>query len=153
MNRYAPCTPSSDHSSVCSGGAANIMNSRAVSAPYCSTSACGSTPLFFDLDIVTMPPDSTGCAVGAQRGADARLPRASVLTSTSAGLKYSTRPAGRFAEIDLVEHHALREQVREWLARPGTSPRSCITRVQKREYSRCRIACSMPPMYWSTGSQ
>jgi len=23
----------------------------------------------------------------------------------------------------------------------------------KREYSRCRIACSMPPMYWSTGIQ
>ena len=33
------------------------------------------------------------------------------------------------------------------------SPQSRITRVQKREYSRCRIACSMPPMYWSTGSQ
>ena len=28
-----------------------------------------------------------------------------------------------------------------------------MTLVQKREYSRCRIACSMPPMYWSTGIQ
>src|SRR6185312_2467734 len=26
-----------------------------------------------------------------------------------------------------------------------------MPRVKKREYSRCRIACSMPPMYWSTG--
>ena len=31
------------------------MNRRAVSAPYLSTSACGSTPLFFDFDIVPMP--------------------------------------------------------------------------------------------------
>ena len=45
-------TPASDHSSVCSGGAANIMKKRAVSAPYCSISDCGSTPLFFDLDMV-----------------------------------------------------------------------------------------------------
>ena len=30
---------------------------------------------------------------------------------------------------------------------------SRITFVKKRLYSRCRMACSMPPMYWSTGSQ
>src|SRR5258708_15970135 len=36
---------------------------------------------------------------------------------------------------------------------PGTSPKSRITLVQKREESRCRIACSMPPMYWSTAIQ
>ncbi len=35
----------------------------------------------------------------------------------------------------------------------ATRPRSRMTLVQKREYSRCRMACSMPPMYWSTGSQ
>ena len=35
----------------------------------------------------------------------------------------------------------------------SVSPQSRMTRVQKREYSRCRIACSMPPMYWSTGIQ
>ncbi len=34
-----------------------------------------------------------------------------------------------------------------------TSPRSRMTFDQNRAYSRCRIACSMPPMYWSTGSQ
>src|SRR6185437_10225832 len=28
-----------------------------------------------------------------------------------------------------------------------------MPRVKKREYSRCRIACSMPPMYWFTGIQ
>ncbi len=59
MNRNAPCTPSSDHSNVCSGGAAKVMNRRAVSAPNSSTSTCGSTPLFLDLDMVTTPPDST----------------------------------------------------------------------------------------------
>ena len=31
------------------------MKKRAVSAPYSSISACGSTPLFFDFDIVPMP--------------------------------------------------------------------------------------------------
>ena len=25
--------------------------------------------------------------------------------------------------------------------------------TKKRAYSRCRIACSTPPMYWSTGIQ
>ena len=25
--------------------------------------------------------------------------------------------------------------------------------MKKREYNRCRMACSMPPTYWSTGSQ
>ena len=34
-----------------------------------------------------------------------------------------------------------------------TRPKSRMTLVQNREYSRCRMACSMPPMYWSTGSQ
>ena len=33
-----------------------MMKKRAVSAPYFSISACGSTPLFFDFDIVPMPP-------------------------------------------------------------------------------------------------
>lgn len=33
-----------------------------------------------------------------------------------------------------------------------TRPQSRITLVQKRAYSRCRMACSMPPMYWSIGS-
>ena len=51
-----PSTPASFHSSDCSGGAANIENRRTVSAPYLSTIACGSTPLFFDFDIFSMPP-------------------------------------------------------------------------------------------------
>ena len=32
-NRLAPSTPESDHSSDCSGGAANMLNRRTVSAP------------------------------------------------------------------------------------------------------------------------
>ena len=30
-------------------------------------------------------------------------------------------------------------------------PVAFIARVKKRLYSRCRIACSTPPIYWSTG--
>src|SRR5580704_8163183 len=30
-------------------------------------------------------------------------------------------------------------------------PRSASALVKKRAYIRCRIACSTPPMYWSTG--
>ncbi|KAG1540845.1 hypothetical protein G6F50_014305 [Rhizopus delemar] len=55
-----PSTPASFHSSDCSGGAANIENRRTVSAPYLPTMACGSTPLFFDLDIFSVPPTTTG---------------------------------------------------------------------------------------------
>jgi hypothetical protein len=33
MKRCAPSTPESDHSRLCSGGAANMVNSRTVSAP------------------------------------------------------------------------------------------------------------------------
>ena len=114
MKRNAPSTPSSLHSSVCSGGAANIMNRRAVSAPYCSTSACGSTPLFFDFDIVPMPALSTGRPSARSTRADARalvvdlhvdVGRVEVLDAAFGGL----------AEVDLVEHHALRQQVRERL--------------------------------------
>ena len=32
-------------------------------------------------------------------------------------------------------------------------PRSASAFVKKRAYIRCRIACSTPPMYWSTGIQ
>src|SRR5215203_1769965 len=37
-------------------------------------------------------------------------------------------------------------------SRKWTSPRSNRTFTTKRAYKRCRIACSTPPMYWSTGS-
>ena len=46
-----------------------------------------------------------------------------------------------------------------WVNRPAngssnpTCPVAFMARVKKREYSRCRIACSMPPIYWSTGIQ
>src|SRR5690554_2403500 len=58
--RLAPSTAASDHSKDCSGGAANIINRRTVSAPYCSIMYCGSTPLFLDFDIFSMPPTVTG---------------------------------------------------------------------------------------------
>jgi hypothetical protein len=34
-----------------------------------------------------------------------------------------------------------------------TRPRSYSTLVKKRAYSRCRMACSIPPVYWCTGIQ
>nr|BFE81944.1 hypothetical protein GCM10020093_045450 [Planobispora longispora] len=33
----------------------------------------------------------------------------------------------------------------------STMPMSCRTLVKNREYSRCRMACSTPPTYWSIG--
>ena len=50
--RAAPSTPSSFHSSDWSGGAANRINRRTVSAPYLSINCCGSTVLPLDLDIL-----------------------------------------------------------------------------------------------------
>ena len=39
----------------------------------------------------------------------------------------------------------------------GSSKVTCLVafmpRVKKRAYSRCSTACSLPPMYWSTGAQ
>ena len=35
----------------------------------------------------------------------------------------------------------------------GAMPRSASALVKKRAYIRCRMACSTPPMYWSTGIQ
>ena len=87
-----PSTPASFHSSDCSGGAANIENRRTVSAPYLSTIACGSTPLFFDLDIFSVPPTSTGWP-SAARVAPVMRPRSSRWTSTSAGLIQSFEPS------------------------------------------------------------
>ena len=34
-----------------------------------------------------------------------------------------------------------------------STPMSASALVKKRAYIRCRIACSTPPMYWSTGIQ
>jgi len=33
------------------------------------------------------------------------------------------------------------------------TPQSRMALVKKRVYIRCMVACSMPPVYWSTGSQ
>ena len=35
----------------------------------------------------------------------------------------------------------------------SSSPMSASAFTKKRAYIRCRIACSTPPMYWSTGIQ
>ena len=72
-------------------GAANIMNRRAVSAPYWSIRACGSTPLFFDFDIFSVPPTSTGMPSIREVAPTTRM-RSSWTRSTSAGLIHSFAP-------------------------------------------------------------
>ena len=74
---------------MCSGGALNIMNKRAMSAPYSSTSSCGSTPLFFDFDIVPMPSsfDRSPSALISTAPMRSHLLH-QTCTSMSAGLKY-----------------------------------------------------------------
>ncbi len=43
---------------------------------------------------------------------------------------------------------------RRWNGSSGPiRPMSENALTKKRAYSRCRIACSMPPMYWATGIQ
>ncbi|MCY1373755.1 hypothetical protein D9M69_610490 [compost metagenome] len=68
-----------------SGGEANIMNRRQVSAPNWSIIDCGSTPLFFDLAIFSVPPISTG-KPSAFNLALMTLALLSRSSSTSAGL-------------------------------------------------------------------
>ena len=67
---------------------------RAVSAPYWSISACGSTPLFFDFDIFSVPPIWTG-KQSVLSLAPMTLALASRSTSTSAGLNQSLPPFSR----------------------------------------------------------
>ena len=87
-----PSTPASFHSSDCSGGAANIENRRTVSAPNLSTICCGSTPLFLDFDIFSMPPITTGWP-SAISIAPTMRPRSSRSISTSAGLIQCFEPS------------------------------------------------------------
>jgi hypothetical protein len=67
------------------------MKRRAVSAPYWSISACGSTPLFFDFDMVPMPPTSPPAGRRPQRGAGGR-PRSSRDGVDFVGAKYLMPP-------------------------------------------------------------
>ena len=62
-----------------------------MSAPYWSIRACGSTPLFFDFDIFSVPPMTTG-RPSAFSVAPVGRPRSSVTTSTSAGLIHCFLP-------------------------------------------------------------
>jgi len=88
-----PSTPASFHSRLCSGGAANIENRRTVSAPYLSTMVCGSTPLFLDFAIFSVPPIFTGWP-SLRSTAPVAWPLASRTTSTSAGLNQSLGAPG-----------------------------------------------------------
>ena len=54
-NLKLPSTAWSFHSRVASGGAVNMVYKRAVSAPYFSIKAWGSTPLFLLLLMVPTP--------------------------------------------------------------------------------------------------
>ena len=114
-------------------------------APNSPIRASGSTPLFLDFDIVTMPPDSTSRP--SLRDTATRLCVAgSTVTVTSAGLNYSMRPVSglrkytwfsTIPKVNRLANGSLKE----------TSPMSSRKRVQNLEYSKCRMACSMPPIY------
>ena len=70
----------------------------------------GSTTFFFDFDIFSIEPISTGVAVGEQEGAA----RAVDLLDLDLGRR---DPAFRTL-VGLVHHHALREQALERLRQP-----------------------------------
>ena len=77
--------PPSLHSRSRSGGLSDSRNQRAASAPYCSTITSESTTFFFDLDIFSMRPVSTGVPVAISTNV------APPLGSTSSG--ESQRPS------------------------------------------------------------
>ncbi len=105
-----PSTPASFHSSDWSGGAANIENRRTVSAPNLPTISCGSTPLFFDFDIFSVPPMTDGLAVGLQRRAGDAA--ALVADGFHVGrVDPVLRTIAVLAVEGLGDDHALREQV------------------------------------------
>ncbi len=111
-----PSTPASLHSSDCSGGAANMENRRTVSAPNLSTIVCGSTPLFLDLDIFSVPPICTGLPSDLSTAPMTRA-FSSRWMSTSAGLIQSFEPSA-FSRIErLGDHHALAQQIGRRLVR------------------------------------
>src|SRR4051812_31430871 len=58
--RKLSSAPESDHAALWSGGPANIVKTRAVSAPNLAMMSFGSTTLFLLLDIFSMPPRLTG---------------------------------------------------------------------------------------------
>ena len=111
-----PSTPASDHSSDWSGGEANMMNRRAVSAPYWSIKALRIDAVVLRLGHFLSPADHHRQAVGLQRGARSGGPRSSVTTSTSAGLIHCFLPPSRIAVEGRGNDHALGQQVGEGLA-------------------------------------
>ena len=150
MKRDAPCTPSSDHSRVCSGGEANIMNRRAVSAPKRSTSPSGSTPLFLDLDILPRPSCSTRSGpASAVATSDTSLPSSAAHVDVG-GVEVALAFPRRLVRVDVVQHHALGQQVGEGLVE--LEQRRCRASPWSRSAStagagwraRCR-RCTGPP--------
>ncbi len=115
-NRFAPSTPSSDHSSDCSGGAVNIMNRRAVSAPIFFRQRIRVDAVAARLGHGAQAFIGHGAAIPAQRGM--RFARGRIDDQVHVGrIEIFAPAAGRRAVEDVVEHHALRQQVGERLRR------------------------------------
>ena len=72
------------------------MKNRAMSAPYSSISACGSTPLFLDFDMVPMPPRFDGLAI-SRSTAPVRLPLSSNFHLDVRGVVIQMTRRGGFA--------------------------------------------------------
>ncbi len=119
----------SDHSSVASGGEANITKWRAVSAPYRSIRSSGSTPFLSDFDIFETPPYST--PVPSASRPPAMRPSSPTIGVTSAGGWYSMPPLSfRVYQLWLSTIPCVSRRVNG--SSKVTSPMSRITLVQNR---------------------
>src|SRR5258706_16177827 len=114
------------------------MKSRAVSAPYFSIKSCGSTPLFFDFDIVPRPSDSTGLP-SERNAAPVRWPLSSCLSSTSAGVEEGVGALGSFGEKILFGTNSLVSRGLKGSSLPRNGTRARLTFVQKGEEKRGQV--------------
>src|SRR3989442_3509330 len=99
----------------------------------------GSTMFFLDLDIFSTRPLSTGLLQCAHRHPLFSPPISSLGKS---------HPCSSHRYVSLETMPCVRRLVKR--SSTFTSPRSRTALVKEPAYSRCRTACSIPPMYWST---
>ena len=139
---FAELTPVSDHWTSFSGGLSDRINHLTASAPYWSIIASGSTVFFFDLDIDSDGPTKT-------LDLSAFFKTFLSIFSISSGYK-------KFPFVSLYVSWQTIPWVNKFWKGSDISIFLLnleIPFVKKREYKRCNIACSIPPMYWSTGIQ
>ena len=135
------------HGAAFSKSPMNISYRRSVSAPYSLTTSSGLTTLPRDLDILTM-----GCSAISPYFSTRAL-RAPFSSPYSASRRLRSA-SGWFSKAWGFRPRIMPWEVRFWYGSlVGTTPMSYRNLCQKRLYSRCRVVCSMPPLYQSTGLQ